>query len=127
VLGVRRVKASIAIVLVVLLVCGCDSQTFADGLSRSEPDGVQIDGVWVGEPATCPTDGDLSCARLTRCATGQIWPDGAPAITRVRFFQLPARLKDGTIISRGAGGIVVVFDLPDGQPRATHVFSTDSC
>jgi hypothetical protein len=127
VLGVRRVTASIAIVLVVLLVCGCDPQTFADGLARSEPDGVQIDGVWVGEPARCPADGALSCARLTRCATSQIWPNGAPAIAQVRFFQLPARLKDGTIISRGAGGTVVVFDLDDGPSRATHVFSTDSC
>jgi len=111
----------------VLLVGGCDPQTFVEGLSRSEPDGVQIDGVWVGEPATCPADGALSCARLTRCATSQIWPSGAPAIAQVRFFHLPARLKDGTIIARGAGGTVVVFDLADGPPRATHVFSTDSC
>jgi hypothetical protein len=56
-----------------------------------------------------------------------MWPSGAPAIAQVRFFHLPERLKDGTIIVRGTGGTVVVFDLADGPPRATHVFSTDSC
>src|SRR5688500_15930925 len=118
-----RVAVSIPIVLVALLAGGCDPQTFVDGLSHSEPDGVQIDGVWVGKPATCPADGALSCDRLTRCATSQIWPSGAPAIAQVRFFHLPERLKDGTITVRGAGGTVVVFDLADGPPRATWVFS----
>jgi hypothetical protein len=45
----------------------------------------------------------------------------------VRFFHQPARLKDGTIIVRGTGGTVVVFDLAEGPPRATHVLSTDAC
>lgn len=127
VLDASRIRISVAIVAVLLLVAGCDSRTFIDGLSRSEPDGVLIDGIWVGEPATCPSEGALSCARLTRCATSQIWPSGAPSIAQVRFFHLPARLKDGTIITRGVGGVVAVLDLVDGSTRATHVFSTDSC
>jgi hypothetical protein len=81
----------------------------------------------VGEPAACPADGNLSCARLTACASEQLWPVGAPVIDHVRVFNLPTRMKDGTLITRGIGGVVVVFDLASGPARATLVVETDSC
>jgi hypothetical protein len=93
----------------------------------AEPDGTQIDGIWVGQPVNCPATGDRSCARLAECAAQSLWPSHRPNADLVRFFDLPERLKNGTLITRGTGGTVVVFDGPNGARRSSLVLSTDSC
>jgi len=122
-----RLAVSTAILVAVFLLSGCDPRGHIGQTSRAEPDGVQIDGIWVGDPTACPSFGDKTCARLTACAQRQIWPNGAPAIAQVRWFNLPDRLKDGTLIVRGMSGLAVVFDVVEGPPRATHLIETDSC
>ncbi|HZM73246.1 MAG TPA: hypothetical protein VFC71_07690 [Candidatus Polarisedimenticolia bacterium] len=97
--------------------------------SRSEPDGQLIDGIWVGDPISCDevgASGSPSCERIIECGARNEFGGKTPDLRDVAIHGLPTRMKDGTLITYGMGGWIVVFTLSTGEQRATYVIETDA-
>jgi hypothetical protein len=67
-----------------------------------------------GQPAE--PGGVLTCADLAACASG-VWDGSPPPIVSTAVYATRETPASGPVLSNGAGGYVVVFDLADGGQR----------
>jgi hypothetical protein len=89
------------------------------------PDGDQIDGIVVGPQVDC---GTTSCTRVIDCAAmGEFRTETPTGVAATLVYSEPVSLRDGTPITRGVEGQVVVFEMQDGSQRAVTVMGLDSC
>ena len=65
-------------------------------------------------------DDPAYCDAIVAFAWSQVGQEG-PITEQVRLFGAPQTDADGTLITRGAGPVYVVFEWPDGRQRVVPV------